>query len=176
METSKTELLDNFSSHNAAPAIPVIHESVSVHKTLADNGGIRLRKVVHADVQVIDEELATQSVTLRRVPIGREVEGPVQIRYENGLTIIPVVEERLVVRRQLVLVEEIHVGHSTHVTRVPQSVTVRREEMIVERQAPGSDAWVQDAKESPGIAVQDSTPADANTYDTNTWKEPSDSL
>ena len=122
-----------------------------VHKTVADNGGIRLRKVVHTDVKLIDEELYAQSVQLTRVPINREVEGPVDIRYENGMTIIPVVEERLVVRRQLVLVEEIHVGHSSHITRKPQSVTVRREEMIVERQAPGSDAWVADNDATPRV-------------------------
>lgn len=120
---------------------PVIEERVTVYKTVADNGGVRLRKVVHADQVDIDEELVAHSLSLTRVPIGRDIDGPVEVRYENGLTIIPVVEERLVVRRQLVLVEEIHLGRSSHTRRAPQSITVRREEMIVERQAPGSDIW-----------------------------------
>ncbi len=121
--------------------IPVIEEKVTVHKTLADNGGVRLRKIVHENTVELDEPLAAQSVKLTRVPIGRDVAGPVAIRYENGMTIIPVVEERLVVHRQLVLVEEIHVSGTVHTRRAPQSVTVRREEIIVERQAPGSDDW-----------------------------------
>ena len=125
----------------ASHIFPVIKESVTVHKTVADNGGLRLRKVIHADVIDIDEELVAHSVTLTRVPIGREIDGPVDVRYENGLTIIPVVKERLVVRRQLVLVEEIHLGRASHTRRAPQSITVRREEMIVERQSPGSDTW-----------------------------------
>ena len=76
------------------------------------------------------------------VPIGREVDGPVSIRYEGGATIIPVVEERLIIRRQPVLVEEIHISRESFVQRVPQSVTVRREEeVIIERQAPGESDW-----------------------------------
>lgn len=125
---------------------PVIEDFVTVHKTVADNGGLRLRKIVHDEVHTIDEDLLSQSVALTRVPIGRDVEGPLAVRYENGVTIIPIVEERLVVRRQLVLVEEIHVGTATHTTRAPQSITVRREEIMVERQAPGTTTWVLDAE------------------------------
>ena len=138
----------------AAQTFPVIKESVTVHKTVADNGGLRLRKIVHADVVDIDEELAAQSVTLTRVPINREVDGPIEIRYENGLTIIPVVEERLVIRRQLVLVEEIHLGLGSHTRRAPQSITVRREEIIVERQSPGAVTWHAD----PGPAMPNIDP------------------
>ncbi len=120
---------------------PVIAEKVTVHKTVADNGGLRVRKVVHADVVEVDEELTSQAVKLTRVPIDREVFGPVEVRYEDGVTIIPVVEERLVIRRQRILVEEVHLGRTSHTKRAPQSVTVRREEIIAERQDPGSDAW-----------------------------------
>jgi uncharacterized protein (TIGR02271 family) len=130
-------------SNDPAPPLtfPVIVERLAVHKTVADNGGVRLRKIVHCDVSEIDEALKTDSVNITRVPVGRDVDGPVEVRYEEGVTIIPVVEERLVVRRQLVLTEEVHVSRSTHITRTPQSIQVRREEIIVERQAPGSATW-----------------------------------
>jgi uncharacterized protein (TIGR02271 family) len=121
--------------------IPVIEESVAVYKNVVDNGGLRIRKLVHGEVVEIDEPLAREGVNCRRVPIGRDVDGPVSIRYEGGATIIPIVEERLIVRRQLVLVEEIHISRSSFTQRVPQSVTVRREEVIVERQGPGETDW-----------------------------------
>jgi uncharacterized protein (TIGR02271 family) len=121
--------------------VQVLREHLSVHKSIVDNGGVRLTKRVHADVVEIDEPLSVDAVKLTRVPIGREVEGPVEIRYEDGVTIIPVVEERLVIRRQRILVEEIHLARSTHIRRVPQSVTVRREEVMVERQRPGETDW-----------------------------------
>ena len=120
---------------------PVIEEQVIIHKTVADNGGLRLRKVVHADVVEVDQELTSEAVKLTRVPIDREVFGPVEVRYENGVTIIPVVEERLVIRRQRILVEEIHLSRTSHIKRAPQSITVRREEIIAERQDPGSYTW-----------------------------------
>lgn len=70
-----------------------------VYKTVADNGGLRLRKVVHSDVIKVDEELASQTMKPMRVSIDREVFGPVDVRDEDGMTTIPVVEERLVIRR-----------------------------------------------------------------------------
>jgi uncharacterized protein (TIGR02271 family) len=132
-------------------AIPVIEESVTVYKNVVDNGGVRIRKLVHGEVVQVDEPLAREGVKCVRVPIGREVDGPVSIRYEAGATIIPVVEERLIVRRQLVLVEEIHFSRDSFIQRVPQSVTVRREEIIVERQAPGESEWR--VEHSPGTAA-----------------------
>ena len=121
--------------------LPVIEESVTVYKNVVDNGGVRIRKLVEEEVVEVDEPLSRDGVKYTRVPIGREVDGPVNIRYEAGATIIPVVEERLVVRRQLVLVEEIHVSRDSHVVRVQQSITVRHEKVVVERQAPGDDRW-----------------------------------
>jgi uncharacterized protein (TIGR02271 family) len=140
-EENSVDILD---SDAVAPevTIPVVEERLAVHKTIADNGGVRLRKLVHSRLVDIDEDLLTDAVNVVHVPVGQDVEGHPAIRYEGGVTIIPVVEERLIVRRQLVLVEEIHVSRSTHVRRAPQSVTVRREEIVVERQAPGSDNWV----------------------------------
>jgi uncharacterized protein (TIGR02271 family) len=128
--------------------LPVIQESVKIYKTVVDNGGVRIRKQVHSELVEIDEPLATEAVKVTRVPIGREVEGPVAIRYEDGVTIIPVVEERLIIRRQLLLVEEVHVGRTSYIRRTPQAVTVRREEITVERQKPGDTEWRIDSDAS----------------------------
>ncbi len=45
------------------------------------------------------------------MPVGRVVDEAPAARAEGDTTIIPVVEERLVVVKQLFLVEEIHVRH-----------------------------------------------------------------
>ncbi|HEY0747704.1 MAG TPA: DUF2382 domain-containing protein [Steroidobacteraceae bacterium] len=141
MTVSATPQDSSLTADESRLTFPVIAEKVTVHKTLADNGGLRLRKVVHEDVVEVDEELTSEAVKLTRVPIDREVCGPVEVRYEDGVTIIPIVEERLVIRRQRVLVEEIHLSRTSHTKRAPQSVTVRREEIIAERQDPGSATW-----------------------------------
>ena len=102
---------------------------------------MRLRKVVHADAVDVAEPLTLESLDVKRVTINREVEGPVAIRYEGDVTIFPILEERLVTRKQLVLLEEVHVTKVSQVDRGSQQITLRREEMIIERQDPASGEW-----------------------------------
>jgi stress response protein YsnF len=50
--------------------------------------------------------------------------------------IVPVLEEILVVRRQLVLKEELHIQRRVETEAVPVPVTLRKQRAIVEREAP----------------------------------------
>ena len=63
----------------------------------------------------------------------RVVDGPVPVREENGTTIISIVEEVLVVEKRLMLREEIHIRKQRIETHQPQRVTLRSEEVRVER-------------------------------------------
>ena len=64
---------------------------------------------------------------MTRVPIDREVDAVPSIRTEGDVTIIPVVEERIVVRCQLVLREEVHVRNLRAVSTVRVPVELRRQ-------------------------------------------------
>lgn len=79
------------------------------------------------------ESLSSENVLIERVPIGREVESPPQMRRDRDTLIIPVVEEVLVVERRLVLKEEIHVHKVRRVNRVEEPVSVKKTRAIVER-------------------------------------------
>ena len=57
-------------------------------------------------------------------------------RRDGDTTILSVVEEVLVVERRLRLVEEVHVTEVRSEYRAPQTVSLRREEVNVERLAP----------------------------------------
>lgn len=123
-------------------AIPVIEERLQVNRQVVDSGGgVRIRKVVHEKHVAVTEVLRGESVEVTRKSIGREVDGPVDIRHDGDVTIFPVVLERLVTTRQLVLVEEIHVRRVPRVEHVTQEVMLRSEEAIVERQTAGTDQW-----------------------------------
>jgi stress response protein YsnF len=50
--------------------------------------------------------------------------------------IVPVLEEILVVRRQLVLKEELHIRRRVETEAVQVPVTLRKQRAIVEREAP----------------------------------------
>ena len=117
----------------AETTVPVVREELHVGRRVVESGRVRLRKVVREEEQTIDQPLARQEVTVERVPIDRPVDGPQPTRTEGDVVIIPVVEEVTVIEKRWVLKEELHVRKRTVEERRPQTVTLRREEVIVER-------------------------------------------
>ena len=57
----------------------------------------------------MDASLFKEDVDVQRVPINRVLDAPVEMRVEDGVTIIPVMEERVKVEKQLILREEIRI-------------------------------------------------------------------
>jgi len=114
-------------------AIPLVEERVSVTKREVETGRYRIRVGVEERQDRVPVELAHDEVDIERVPMNQEVRQMPSLRLEGGTTVIPVVEEVVVVEKKLVLVEEIHVRRRTtsRVEEVP--VTLRREEAEVER-------------------------------------------
>ena len=113
--------------------VPVVVEELEVQKRPVETGKVRITKVVHEREALVDEPLVRENVAITRVPIQRVVDGPVPVREENGTTIISVVEEVLVVEKRWMLREEIHIRKQRVETHQPQRVTLRSEEVQVER-------------------------------------------
>ena len=113
--------------------VPVLVEELDVQKRPVETGKVRITKVVHERETTVDEPLWHDDVAITRVPIQRVVEGPVPVREENGTTIISVVEEVLVVEKRWMLREEIHIRQQRIETHQPQRITLRSEEVQVER-------------------------------------------
>jgi hypothetical protein len=57
----------------------------------------------------VDAALFKEDIDVQRVPVNRVLDRPAETRVENGVTIIPVMEERLKVEKQLILREEIRI-------------------------------------------------------------------
>lgn len=113
--------------------VPVLVEELEVQKRLVETGKVRITKVVHERETLVDEPLFQDTVAITRVPMQRVVDGPVPVREENGTTIISLVEEVLVVEKRLMLREEIHIRTQRLETHQPQRITLRSEEVHVER-------------------------------------------
>jgi uncharacterized protein (TIGR02271 family) len=113
--------------------IPVIEEELDVQKRVVETGKIRGTKVVHEHETLVDEPLFRDEVEVERVRIDRVVDTPVPVRYEDDTMIVPIMEEVLVVEKRLVLKEELHIHKRRVETHQPQQVTLRREEVRVER-------------------------------------------
>ena len=123
----------------ATRSLPVIEESLHVTKELVDRGGVRVTKRVESHEQLVDELLRSEHVEIERRHINTAIAGDVAptIRQEGDTLIVPVVEEILITVKRLVLVEEVRITRTQHTSRKPQSFTLRKEHIEVERFAAG---------------------------------------
>jgi len=113
--------------------IPILEESVVVTKRTVDRGGVRITKLVHESEEIVDELLRQERVTVERVAINQPVDHTPTVRREGDTLVIPILEEVVVVEKRLMLKEEVRVTMQQTNRRQPQSVTVRREEAVIER-------------------------------------------
>ena len=72
-------------------------------------------------------------VDVKRVKIDKLVDRVPATRTEGDVTIVPVVEEVLVVEKRLMLKEELHIRTHTETTTIEQPVTLRRQRATVDR-------------------------------------------
>lgn len=127
---------DRDAAAEAGP-IEVVAERVVVETRVAAGDVVRVRLETEHVETTAAVDLARERVEVRRVSIGREVAEAPQIRVEGDVTIIPVLEEVVVVETRLRLVEEIHVRRIRTLDHVETPVTSRRQRAIVERAPPG---------------------------------------
>ncbi len=115
--------------------VPVVEETAVVRKERVVTETVRLHKRVHEEEEVLDVPVQTEAIEVERVPVGRWLDAPVEVRREGDTTVYPVVEEVVVVEKRLRLVEEVRVTRRQETRRVQERVALRREEVVVERDA-----------------------------------------
>jgi uncharacterized protein (TIGR02271 family) len=113
--------------------LPVIEETLAVDTRPVETGRVRIRKVVTEREELVDPPLLREEVVIERVPVNRVVEGPLPVRYEGDTMIISLLEEVLVVDTRLLLTEEVHITTRRAETYTPTRVTLRREDVTIER-------------------------------------------
>lgn len=113
--------------------IPVIEERARIDKEAVERAKVRITSSVRERNEVLTEALHHEEVAIERVAIDKEVDAMPSVRQEGDVTVIPVVEERVVVTRQLVLVEELRVKLTTVEEVVQIPVTLHSTDISVER-------------------------------------------
>jgi uncharacterized protein (TIGR02271 family) len=114
--------------------IPLAQEQLDVSKEKVIKGRVTVTRKTVLHEQPIEELLHKEQVEVKRIPKGERVDVIPAIREENGVTIIPVVEEEIEVIRRLVLKEELHIKKVTTQQPFQDSVTLRRQEVSIDRQ------------------------------------------
>jgi stress response protein YsnF len=120
----------------AEEILPLAEEIATVHKREVVSGKVRVRTVTDTAEELARANLQSDSVEVTRVSIDKVVETAPEIRTEGDLTIVPVLEEVLVVTKQLVLKEELHIRRRVETETVEMPVALRKQRAIVEREAP----------------------------------------
>jgi uncharacterized protein (TIGR02271 family) len=113
--------------------VPLHAEELSVAKRRIVTGRTRISTVTRQQEKRVQAPLTRELVEIERRPVGRPVESMPSVRHEGDTIIIPVVEERLVVERRLVLKEEVRVRRIRKTEIHQERAMTRKQDVRVAR-------------------------------------------
>ncbi len=113
--------------------IPVVDEELELGKRDVPTGSVTVTKTVRERPAAIREQISSEHIEIERIPRDEIVATPPPVRTEGNVTIIPVIEEVLLVTRQLRLKEELKITKTQVVREYREDVTLRSEELTFER-------------------------------------------
>jgi uncharacterized protein (TIGR02271 family) len=79
-----------------------------------------------------------KEIEIERITKDELLDAPIS-PFTGDTMVIPIIEERVIVTKRLVLVEEVRVKKIRREVREPQSVKLRREEVVVDRDTQNRD-------------------------------------
>lgn len=113
--------------------IPVTAETLEVSKKQVETGVVRVTRHISERTETVDATHFREDVEVERVPVNRFVETPPEVQVDGDTTIIPVLEEVLVVEKRLRVKEEIRVTRKRKEVKDPQQINLKSENVEVER-------------------------------------------
>lgn len=113
--------------------LQIVNETASLEKRDRLTGRVRVSTRTEVTDELVSAALESNEVEVTRLPINRQVDVAPPMRSEGNVTIVPVVEEILVVEKRLVLVEEIHIRQVTTTQSVEVPVSLRKQHAEIER-------------------------------------------
>jgi len=122
------------SKKTPAEVVGLAQEQLEVGKREVERARVLIRTRVEERDEVAEIELQQEEVTVERIPRGMLVETKPAMRVEDGVLIVPIVEEQLVVTTRLILKEELRITRRTRTELVRRPVRLRSEQVDIERQ------------------------------------------
>jgi uncharacterized protein (TIGR02271 family) len=120
-------------------ALQLAAEELSVSKETVETGRVHVATRTREREALIDESLARERVEIETIPIGSRIDAVPNVRQEGDTTIIPIVEERLVVERRLYLKEEVRIRRVRTTEHHKETVMLRYQEAVVTRHPGDAD-------------------------------------
>ncbi|WP_157994549.1 YsnF/AvaK domain-containing protein [Peristeroidobacter agariperforans] len=112
--------------------IPLVEERARIEKRVVERKRVSIRTATTESQQVLSDTLRREQLDIRRVAVNQEVDAIPNVREEGDVVIIPIVEERAVLVKRLVLVAELHVQRKLLQAPIQVPVTLRSTEVFVE--------------------------------------------
>lgn len=113
--------------------LPVVQEELAVDRQAVETGIVRVRTTTSEREEIVGMPVEREDVIVERVAVNRPVDAPLEVRQEGDVTIVPVHEEVVVVQRQLMLKEELHIRRRVSTVDATRPVVLRRQDVTVER-------------------------------------------
>ena len=117
---------------NGGIVIPVAEERLEVSKRPVEIGEVLVHKSVEEYEDTTNLDLTRDDVEIERVTVNKPIEKPVQTRQDGDWLVIPVMQEVLVVQKQLMLTEEIRIRKRQITEAREVRETLRREHVELE--------------------------------------------
>jgi len=121
---------------NETRVIPVVEEVLDVWRRRVETRKVRITKVVHERIEEVSTPQVCEEIIIERVPLNRMVDAPVAMRQEGDTLSMPVLEEVVVTEKRFMVTEELRLTTRRIEEQAAQRVTLRREEVIIERLDP----------------------------------------
>ena len=113
--------------------IPLLEERLAVGKRTVETGTVRLHKHTEERTETLEVPLTSVQWQVEHVPVNQVVSEQPAIRQEGETTVYPVMEERVTILRELVLLEEVRVTRRSVTTTEISSHVLKREQIAEER-------------------------------------------
>lgn len=126
--------------------IPVVAEELTVERALVERRKVRVHKRVETREELVDEPTMREEVSVERLPVNQIISGEAPAaRYEEGTLVIPILEEIIVVEKRLLLREEVRISKQRRAISNPQRIVLRREVVELEEIALGESPGAPEA-------------------------------
>ena len=119
--------------HADEAVIALVEEQLTVGKRAVAGGTVKVTTRTETREEIAEVTLDRAEVDVQRVSVNLAIDAVPAVRHEGDTMIVAVIEERLVVTKQLYLVEELHIRQKLTQEIVRQTVQLRQQHAVVER-------------------------------------------
>jgi stress response protein YsnF len=134
--------------------VPMHAEEISVSRQQVSGDTVQVSTITRDEERLVDEQLTHERIEVERVPIGRPVDAVPPVREEGDTTVMSVVEEIIVIKRRLILKEEVRIRRVRMTEHHRETMLVRKQDAVITR----TEAGLPAVKDDPRPLGTDPTP------------------